>query len=1204
MKRRTFLRTSSAAGLLTLITRTGITQTIPGTHLSETILKNSEADLETSFVTPPDSAKPYTWWHWINGNVTNQGITLDLEAMKCIGLGGFQQFDVGKFAPVGPATYGSPLYWELKRHAIREADRLGLNFEMHNCPGWSSSGGPWITPELSMQVVTWSELQVEAGRLIDAALPQPTAKENYYRDIFVLAFPETATPRLAQWRRKANFPDRDKDEPATSQGVPINSAAVLNITECIDHSGRVRWTAPPGRWTILRLGVTTTGMINRTAVEGGIGLECDKLRKDVLEFHLDKILSNLRSTLRPMALKGRVGLLIDSYEVGMQNWTPAFPEEFRKRRGYDLVSYLPTLTGRVVDSATTSEQFLWDFRRTQADLMADNYYGHFTELCHQHGITTYAEPYGTSNFEELQAGGRVDRPMGEFWLGADNSRSVKLAASVGHVFAKQVIGAESFTGFTAYSKWQEYPFNMKATGDWMFTQGINRFYFHRFAHQPHPTAQPGMTMGPWGLHFDRTNTWFEQSKTWMDYLARCQFLLQQGRFVADLLYYGGSEGAVETPILPADLSPTPPEGYQWDVVNDEVSLNRMKIEGGLIVLPDGMKYRLLILPANTEVTLAVLSRLQELVKQGLTLVGARPKGSPSLSDQKRSDEFSRIASELWWELREDSISPRRFGSGQVFWTQSLGPILDQLGVKTDFACTSRSGDAPINFIHRRLPGADLYFIANRRRRREEIVVTMRIPDQQPELWDAATGKIKPAVVYELCDGGVRLPLVLEPAGSVFVVFRAKAAKKRFYQISKNDNPLISTTNFPIPPAGRYREVYDNYTISVWAKPETDVRLPADLEHPKQYFSYIIYPPAGEKLYGSGHVACGLTAGRNGVLILERGIGIPRAVLKVERPLAGRTHIAVVYERGAPALFLDGELIQRGGPSGKTVHPGLGEALQSDNAYYFNGDMTEPQLFTEALSPDRIRALVARGLTSPEPPMDLEQLGSEGEWLFWQNGRYAFRDQTGRTTTIDVAGIDEVLNLKGPWQVSFPPNLGAPTQVTFSELFSLHRHPNPGVKYFSGTATYRKEFVLSTPLFTSSKRLFVDLGRVEVLAEVRVNERPLGSLWKEPYRLEITEAVKVGQNNLEIAVTNLWPNRLIGDEQLPAENDYYPGRGYGGDFPAGLKRFPDWYLSGRPKPPGGRFTFSSWKHYDKDSPLLESGLLGPVVLRSAVGRRVG
>src|ERR1051325_4390554 len=222
MKRRTFLRTSSAAGLLTLITRTGITQTIPGTHLSETILKNSEADLETSFVTPPDSAKPYTWWHWINGNVTNQGITLDLEAMQRIGLGGFQKFDVGKFAPVGPAIYGSPLYWELKRHAIREADFLGLNFEIHNCPGWSSSGGPWITPEMSMQVVTWSEAEIEGGSKIEVELSRPPNRSNYYRDAFVLAFPIIRNRQIPDWRVKANFPSESNEKPpneaATNEG--------------------------------------------------------------------------------------------------------------------------------------------------------------------------------------------------------------------------------------------------------------------------------------------------------------------------------------------------------------------------------------------------------------------------------------------------------------------------------------------------------------------------------------------------------------------------------------------------------------------------------------------------------------------------------------------------------------------------------------------------------------------------------------------------------------------------------------------------------------------------------------------------------------------------------------------------------------------------------------------------------------------------
>src|ERR1035438_4489184 len=331
-------------------------------------------------------------------------------------------------------------------------------------------------------------------------------------------------------------------------------------------------------WTILRMGHTSVGMENHPAPDGGGGLECDKYSREAMDFHFEHFFGALLSALGPLAAKGLAGSLIDSYEVGMQTWTPLMPQEFERRRGYSMRPYLPALTGRVVGSGDVSDRFLWDIRRTHADMMADNYYGRFAELCRQHAMKPYAEPYSGGPFDEMQSGSRLDVPMGEFWVARNTAvnRSVKLAASVGHVYGKPVIGAESYTGQPQFSKWQEYPFQMKAQGDWMYTQGLNQFIFHRYAHQPHPDAVPGRTMGHWGFHFDRTNTWWNPGKAWLKYAARCQNMLRQGLFVADLLYFEGENAPLAAPTL-NELKPAPPPGYDWDTCDRQALLERIKI---------------------------------------------------------------------------------------------------------------------------------------------------------------------------------------------------------------------------------------------------------------------------------------------------------------------------------------------------------------------------------------------------------------------------------------------------------------------------------------------------------------------------------------------------------------------------------------------------------------------------------------------------
>jgi hypothetical protein len=271
---------------------------------------------------------------------------------------------------------------------------------------------------------------------------------------------------------------------------------------------------------------------------------------------------------------------------------------------------------------------------------------------------------------------------------------------------------------------------------------------------------------------------------------------------------------------------------------------------------------------------------------------------------------------------------------------------------------------------------------------------------------------------------------------------------------------------------------------------------------------------------------------------------------------------------------------------------VGDARERDGAEYFDGDMSDPELFKEALSEERIRKLAAASSPGPLEPPEVEWAG--GRLLFWQDGNYTLQGAAGKST-VKISGIGKPVEISGPWQVSFPPNFGAPPEVTLPELISLHRHSDPGVKYFAGTATYTKQVRLSPGAAAGDRRLYLDLGWVHVMAQVRLNGKDLGLLWKPPFRVDITPAARHGENKLEVLVTNQWVNRLIGDEQLPPENEYLPD--------GVIKVIPEWYLQGKPKPPGARITFATWKHYTKDSPLLVSGLVGPVRLRTAVRRRI-
>jgi hypothetical protein len=1346
MERRTFLA-GAAAGTFAV-----------ALNWPAPVLAAGDDPLLDGFRAPPPDAKPHTWWHWMNGNVTTDGITRDLEALARVGVGGVQMFDVGCGIPAGPARSLSPEWVKVVRHAADECGRLGLSFTMHNCPGWSSSGGPWITPELSMQQLVWSEATVTGGTTIDRALPRPFARLDHYRDALVVAFPAlpgdraeargqiaratldgkpvdmrvlvdgdpstaldvtpgdapsqlvlefaapfrarslsflptaddatnfqlkamirleasddgtnyrtvaevpmpfwrlhtlppviasfdatsarffrlslpakmaisdlalSSDPRIADVGTKANWgrtPDSGEAPGADDPRATIDPAKVVDISRFMDAGGHLRWKAPAGEWTILRFGHTATGARNISASAASGGLECDKFSAAAIDFHFDRYFSEVLPSLERLGKRDLAGAIIDSYETGMQNWTADLPRQFEARRGYSLTSYMPAVTGRLVGSAEISERFLWDLRRVHATLMEDLYYGRFHDLCRQHGLVSYTEPYGNGPFDDLAAGARVDRLMGEFWVrGGAAAYSVKVAATVAHVQGKTFIGAESFTGRPAQSRWQEHPYAMKALGDEMYSLGLNHFVFHRYAQQPHPTAKPGMTMGPWGFHFDRTNTWFEDAGPWLSYAARCQHMLRQGNFAADILYFTGENSPVQVPVhveepVAATLSgarpklPQPvPAGHDYDVCDAEVLLKRTRIEDGHIVLPDGIRYRVLVMPEDRRVSREVMARLRELVLAGMWLVGPRIEHSHGLRDFPSNDETVRkMAAELWGDLDGRARTSRNVGKGRVFWGVPLTEVLAAAGLGPDVEISARSSDAVTNWIHRRVDGADVYFVANGLRRPEDLACIFRVTGRRPERWDPMTGETSPLPVYEQVGGRTHVALRLEEAGSCFIVFRAPA-KASAPTLATPDGVALQAR--PYPPAA-IAEARDSFTVSAWIKPETDLWpidpvIASDSDKPEHVAartsalarggsvatlglsgaSFVIDPPAGDTAGRQANLA--ISAGRNGVILYEyAGADAYPAVLALPTPISGWTHLAVTYQGGRPTLFLDGKQVATGKPSAFQVHAALGQRVTRPR--YFEGDVAALTLHPTPLAGADIARLAAGGPPAPEGPPAIEFAG--GGLLVWRDGRYALGSRT-----VDARGIAPAIELKGPWQVSFPPDLGAPASITLARPASLHRHADFGVRHFSGTATYGTRFDVPSRALGSGRRVYLDLGRVEVIAAVRVNGKDLGKLWKPPFRIDVTDAVRAGANMLEVQVTNLWPNRLIGDEHFPAEYEYSVSNA---GSVGGITAIPDWYRQGLPKPPSKRVAFATWRHYTADAPLLESGLLGPVRLLHA------
>jgi hypothetical protein len=1007
----------------------------------------------------------------------------------------------------------------------------------------------------------------------------------------------------AGYARGAGAPDRGE----LNDDLVTPPSGILDLTDRLTADGHLTWEVPAGHWTILRFGCTLTGKENHPAAEEGRGLECDKLSREAAQAHFSGVLLPLMKELGPLAGTGLRHLLIDSYEVDCQNWTPRLREEFAARRGYDPLPYLPAMTGRVVGSLDASERFLWDFRRTLADLYTDNYFGAYAAICRRYGLQLSVEPYGNGNFNDLDAGGQGEVPMTEFWVGwgADVS-GPKLASSVAHTYGRKYVGAESFTADNTNGRWQNHPASLKALGDLIYTGGVNRFIFHRYAHQPWMDVTPGMTMGPWGFHFERTNTWWEQGSPWLRYLARCQYLLQEGRFSADFCYLVSEDSPNSLPGR-GGLSPAPPEGYDYDGCNAEVVLTRMSVRDGRIVLPDGMSYRFLVLPNSEAITPELLRKVRDLVRAGATVIGPRPTNSPSLQDQPRADEeVKELASEVWGDLDGKARTERRLGQGTIIWGQPLAQVLADRRLPPDFEYTAARRSAQVRYIHRAIGDAEVYFVACSSRSAETVDCTFRLTGRLPELWDPETGQTEPAPVWRQQDGRTTVTHRFGPTGSVFVVFRRPATADHLVALTRDGQPVSSWQRTSKHRLEVVKAVYGVLAVDLPEVVDVTAKL-ATMVRDGRLTVAATNALAGDPAPNLVKQMCVdyVYNGQPHTHIVEENdaLAIPPAdqvrpgapgVLEVKRALYGL--LPVEPERPLSEMQVDvtgklREMVQDG-----VLSVVAGNALAGDPANLIVKQMRVDYLlddkpFSRTVAENAPLELpdgTEFGEAIPDlPPAELRVTPTGTVLTAWEPGTYGLALNSGKRLAADVDDLPPPMELAGPWEVRFPPGLGAPAGATFPRLMSWTESEDPGIRYFSGTATYRLVLDIPHALVGADHALALDLGRVCEIARLRLNGQDLGLLWKPPYRADVTGVARAGRNELEVEVTNLWVNRLIGDEQLPDDCEWAGGA---------LARLPEWLVEGTPRPPTDRITFTTWKHWLANDPLLESGLLGPVMVR--------
>ncbi len=1039
--------------------------------------------LESSFAHPPDAARPWVYWYFMDGNLSREGITADLEAMREAGIGGaiFLEVDLGR--PRGPVKFMSPEWRQLFAHAVHEAERLGIEIVLGSGPGWCGTGGPWVKPEQSMQHLVASETNVVGPAKFDGVLARPQPRtpffgegtltpelkkewREFYRDVAVLAFSKPqGNRRVAEVDEKALYHRAPySSSPGVKSSLPmpaefpkwpaaecVPQTGVVELTSRMTPDGRLTWDVPPGEWTIMRFVRTATGQITRPAPAPGLGFETDKFDPAAIDAHFEQFVGTLLKEIGPRK-NGQGGLTtlhFDSWEMSSQNWSEKFRAEFQRRRGYDPLPFLPAYTGRIVDNAETTERFLWDLRQTAQELVIENHVTRLRSHAHENGLQFSIEPYDMNPTADLSLGAVADVPMCEFWwLGFNSTFSVIEAASIAHTGGRKIVAAESFTSNPG-EDWKAYPENMKSLGDWAFGAGVNRITFHRYQHQPVLDRWPGMQMGPYGVHWERTQTWWPMVSAYHTYLARCQVMLREGESVADILFLAG-EGAPHVFRAPPSATVgNPPDRreYNFDGCAPDTLLAKAKVADGKIIFPGGTSYRLLVLPEMETMTPALLRKVKELVQAGAAVVGGPPKKSPSLSNFPKADaEVQKLAAELWGD-------PRGAGKGRIFW-----------GAEFANGATTPAKQS--------LEAAKWIWL----------------------------DEGNPSVAAPVGTRYFRRDLEL-PADAVIEAAAILISADNRYALTVNGQAVGSGNNFHEASRFDLAKLLHSGTnvLAVTAINDGDAPNPAGL-----IATVAVRLRGGTLLQWQTDRSWRAAARPDGDGIAARELG-PFGMSPWGKPSASgagqdvqplypnyEALAKVLQAAGVPPDFeTDGPIRYTHRTTGDMeiyfVANRAEQAVEANCIFRVAGQ--QPELW-HPVTGER-RALPAFAAKDGRTTLALRFAPLESYFIVFRKAAPA-----PEKAPSNFAEVQPVQTIAGPWQVAFDSKWSAPEQATFATLEDWSQRPEAGIKYFSGMATYRKSFDVphASRLTLHAARTFLDLGVVKNMARVRLNGRDLGVVW--------------------------------------------------------------------------------------------------------------
>jgi len=1133
----------------------------------------AEQTLEQRFDNPPDSAMPGVYWYFNDGNLNSKEMTAELENMKEVGINKVLFLEVNLGIPKGPVQWMTETWQNTFVQMVRDSERLGIDVNLGIGPGWCGSGGPWVKPENAMQHLVFSSVDFKGPQKISQKLPVPDQRQEpflsmrhpFYEDFAVYAFP-SADPVIRDINEKALY----KREPYSSwkqvkpylptsvhytepgpEGV-IAPDKIVDLTKNLKPDGTLDWEVPAGNWTVVRMGRRINGAGTRPAPSAAEGCESDKFDAEAIDFHLSRFVGTLLEKIGPRAKEhGLTNLHMDSWESGAQNWTPAFLEEFKKRRGYDARPFLLTYTGRAVEGVEKSERFLWDMRLTAQDLVLENHAQRVKAYAHKNGLELSIEPYDMNPAGDLDLGAVADIPMGEFWQNVlDSTYSVIQATSIAHVMGKPVVATESFTSMGGVDV---YPATMKDQGDWAFAVGVNRIFFHTYAHQPlGPDYRPGFTLGPYGVYWNRNQTWWPMVGAYHRYITRCSEILREGTTVSDVLYLT-PEGAPHIFLPPESaLEGTgfykDKKGYGFDGCSPKILLDRAEVKDGLISFPGGTSYRVMVLPQVQTMTPALLEKIRDLVKAGATIVGNPPLKSPSLSGYPACDgEVQTLAKDLWGSLEAPADpTERSYGKGTIHWGGPLSPATPEPPKSIDSIMTSQWIWYPEGNPAASAPAGLRYF-------------QRTIEVDSAKALESATASVSADNEFTLWINGKKVS-----EGSNFKI-PVKSPIASFLHPGANVvSVAVNNTGTTASPAGWIGAFEVHYKDGTQTVVTTDANWSAGMAAPEGWEQSSTKLPDGKPAQVLGAYAMGpwrLGGSQIKPPTLYPAYDQTAAILKSMGVVEDFTATGPV--RYGHRRTADRDIYFVSNRSGAPIKADCRFRVAEGN----------PELWNTVTGERRALPQFERKDGTTTIPMEFDAFQSffvvfgKGQAPALANGK-------------NFAETTPMQEISGAWEVAFDPKWGGPEKVTFDALQDWSKRPEDGIKYYSGIATYRKTFASDPSKIQNSKfKIFLDLGTVHDMARVKLNGKDLGVVWCAPWQVEITDALKVGDNQLEIEVANRWPNRMIGDKQ-PA------------DANAREVEAPPGFLGGQ-KIKTGRYTYCTNDPFKADSPLLPSGILGPV-----------